>query len=138
VRRESARSLGLRARAVGARRHRAARMPRACAARREGRTDHGAARRVTTPAHLYPVGHGRTMPAMASRDDMLALIERRRAAWSARDAAALAATHAEKGVAISPAGGGLGGRAGVERVYRIWFSAFTNLRFRDEDVLVDG
>src|SRR5262245_19267453 len=77
-------------------------------------------------------------PRHPSRDEMLSLLQRRRAAWDAGDAAALAATHAEKGVAISPTGGVLEGRGEIERVYRIWFSAFTKLRFREDDVLIDG
>ena len=73
-----------------------------------------------------------------TRDDMLALLQRRRAAWDAGDAVALAATHAEKGVVISPTGGVLEGRAEIERIYRLWFSAFTGMRFREDEVLIDG
>jgi len=73
-----------------------------------------------------------------TRDEILALVEKRRAAWDARDAAALAATHADKGIAISPTGGVLEGRAEIERVYRLWFAGFANLRFRDEEMLIDG
>jgi uncharacterized protein (TIGR02246 family) len=79
------------------------------------------------------------MRAMAAtRDEMLALMQRRRAAWEAHDPAALAATHAEKGVVVSPTGGVLEGRAEIERIYRLWFSAFSNVRFVDDDVLIDG
>jgi predicted ester cyclase len=74
-----------------------------------------------------------------TREEILALVERRRAAWKARDiAAALAATHADRGIAISPTGGVLEGRAEIERVYRLWLSAFNNLRLTDEAVLIDG
>jgi uncharacterized protein (TIGR02246 family) len=74
-----------------------------------------------------------------TRDAILALVQQRRAAWDARDvAAALAATHAEKGTVVSPTGGVLEGRAEIERVYRLWFSAFSNMRFREEALLVDG
>ena len=73
-----------------------------------------------------------------TRDDILALLQRRRDAWDARDAAALAATHAEKGVVISPTGGVLEGRAEIERVYRLWLSAFTGITFAVDEVLIDG
>jgi len=73
-----------------------------------------------------------------SRDEILALLQRRRDAWDARDAAALAATHAEKGVVISPTGGVLEGRDEIERVYRLWISAFTGITFSVDEVLIDG
>ena len=73
-----------------------------------------------------------------SRDEILALLRRRRDAWDARDAAALAATHAEKGVVISPTGGVLEGRDEIERVYRLWISAFTGITFSVDEVLIDG
>jgi len=73
-----------------------------------------------------------------TRDDILALLQRRREAWDACDAAALAATHAEKGVVVSPTGGVLEGRAEIERVYRLWLSAFTGITFSVDEVLIDG
>jgi len=73
-----------------------------------------------------------------SRDEILALLRRRRDAWDERDAAALAATHAEKGVVISPTGGVLEGRDEIERVYRLWISAFTGITFSVDEVLIDG
>jgi steroid delta-isomerase-like uncharacterized protein len=72
-----------------------------------------------------------------TRDEILSLVQRRREAWNAHDAPALAATHAEKGVVISPTGGVLEGRAEIERVYRLWFSAFSDMKFREEEVVVD-
>jgi predicted ester cyclase len=73
-----------------------------------------------------------------TRGEILSLLERRQAALDAGDAAALAKTHAEKGVAISPTGGVLEGRAEIERVYRLWFSAFAGMKFVDDEVLIDG
>src|SRR3954463_9588085 len=73
-----------------------------------------------------------------SREDILALLQRRRDAWDARDAAALASTHAEKGVVVSPTGGVLEGRDEIERVYRLWLTAFTGVTFTVDDVLIDG
>jgi uncharacterized protein (TIGR02246 family) len=80
------------------------------------------------------------MRRMASegRADILSLLQRRRAAWDAHDPVALAATHAEQGVVASPTGGVLEGRTEIERIYRLWFSAFSNVRFVDDEVLIDG
>ena len=73
-----------------------------------------------------------------TREEALALIDRRNAAWAARDAAALAATHAEDGVVVSPTGGVLEGRAEIERVYRLWMTAFPDLVWEPEELLIDG
>jgi uncharacterized protein (TIGR02246 family) len=73
-----------------------------------------------------------------TRDAILALIDRRRAAWNARDAAALAATHAPNGSVSSPTGGVLEGRAEIERIYRIWLTAFPDVVFEPIDLLIDG
>jgi len=72
------------------------------------------------------------------RDEILALVKRRQAAWAARDPAALAATHAEHGTVASPTGGVLEGRAEIERIYRLWLSAFTDIVVQQDDVLIDG
>ena len=73
-----------------------------------------------------------------TRDEILALLARRNAAWAARDLAALAATHAEQCVVASPIGGVLEGRAEIERVYRLWFAAFPDIVMHQDHVLVDG
>jgi uncharacterized protein (TIGR02246 family) len=73
-----------------------------------------------------------------TREDILALVQRRHVAWDAHDAPTLAATHAEDGVVVSPSGGVLEGRDEIERNYRLWFSAFRDMKFVDEVVLVDG
>ena len=73
-----------------------------------------------------------------TRDEIVALFERREGAWRARDAAALAADHAENGVVISPTGGVLEGRAEIERIYRVWFTAFADFAFTVEDLVVEG
>jgi hypothetical protein len=39
---------------------------------------------------------------LMTREEALALVDRRNAAWAARDPAALAATHAEAGIVVSP------------------------------------
>ena len=73
-----------------------------------------------------------------TRADIMALMERRAAAWQARDAAALAATHAENGVVASPTGGVLEGRAEIERVYRLWLTAFPDAVWGPIELLIDG
>ena len=73
-----------------------------------------------------------------TREEIVALFDRREAAWQARDAAALAADHAPDGVVISPTGGVLEGRVEIERIYRVWFTAFADLVFTIEDLIVEG
>jgi steroid delta-isomerase-like uncharacterized protein len=73
-----------------------------------------------------------------TREEIMAFFTRREAAWRAHDAAALAADYASDGVVISPTGGVLEGRADIERIYSIWFTAFPDLVFASTDVLVDG
>lgn len=73
-----------------------------------------------------------------TRDDIIALMNRRAAAWAARDAKALAATHAENGVAISPTGGVLEGRDEIERVYKLMITAFPDIVMEPQELLIDG
>jgi uncharacterized protein (TIGR02246 family) len=67
-----------------------------------------------------------------------ALLARRVAAWKARDASTLASLHDASGVVVSPTGGVLEGRAEIERVYRLWFSAFPDLISHVDASLIDG
>jgi uncharacterized protein (TIGR02246 family) len=73
-----------------------------------------------------------------TRQDVEDLVSRRSAAWTARDAPALAALHARTGTVASPTGGVLEGRDDIERVYRVWFSAFPDLVYKTEDIVIDG
>ena len=73
-----------------------------------------------------------------SRDEIVALIKRREVAYTARDAGGLAATHAETGTVVSPFGGVQEGRAEIERIYRLWFSAFPDMVLHQDDLLIDG
>ena len=73
-----------------------------------------------------------------TRDQISALFTRREAAWHDHDAARLTADHAPDGIVVSPTGGVLEGRPDIERIYRVWFTAFPDLVFRNEDVIVDG
>jgi steroid delta-isomerase-like uncharacterized protein len=73
-----------------------------------------------------------------TRADILALVERRQAAWEAHDADALAQMHAPAGVVISPTGGVLEGRDEIARVYRLLFAAFPDIHWSNHDTLIDG
>jgi steroid delta-isomerase-like uncharacterized protein len=73
-----------------------------------------------------------------TREEVVALFERREGAWRTKDAAALAADHAPHGVVISPTGGVLEGRADIERIYRVWFTAFADYVFGIEDLIIEG
>ena len=72
-----------------------------------------------------------------TREEIVALFERRETAWRAKDAVALAADHAADGVVVSPTGGVLEGRAEIERIYRVWFTAFPDLTLTSEDLVID-
>ena len=73
-----------------------------------------------------------------TREEIASLFERRAEHWRHHDAAALAADHAPTCVVISPTGGVLEGRDEVERIYRIWFTAFPDLKLTPSDILIDG
>ena len=73
-----------------------------------------------------------------TRDEIVALVKRREAAWTARDPGALAATHAENGTVISPFGGVQEGRTEIDRIYRLWFSAFPDIVLHHDNLLIDG
>lgn len=73
-----------------------------------------------------------------TRDEILALMARRQAAWEVRDATALAATHAPDGTVASPTGGVLEGRAEIERIYRLWLSAFPDIVLHVDETLIEG
>ena len=73
-----------------------------------------------------------------TREQIVALFARREADWRRGDAAALAADHAADGVVVSPTGGVLEGREEIERVYRVWLTAFPDLKLTVTDLLIDG
>src|SRR5205085_4097206 len=75
---------------------------------------------------------------LMTRDQFMALLTRRAADWRSRNAEALAADHAVDGTVLSPTGGVLEGRADIERIYRLWFTAFPDLSFSISDTVVDG
>jgi predicted ester cyclase len=71
------------------------------------------------------------------RAEILALFAEREIAWRAGDAARLTSDHAPNGIVLSPTGGVLEGRTEIERIYRVWFSAFPDLVFANEDIIID-
>ena len=73
-----------------------------------------------------------------TREQIVDLFARREASWLRRDAAALAADHAVHGVVVSPTGGVLEGRDEIERVYRVWLTAFPDLALTVTDLVIDG
>ena len=72
------------------------------------------------------------------REEIDAFFARRQEAIDNLDAAALAAEYAEDCVVESPTAGTLRGRAAVEVVFRAWFDAFPDVKFRTESLVVDG
>jgi steroid delta-isomerase-like uncharacterized protein len=73
-----------------------------------------------------------------NREEIVALFARRIDAWARRDAAALAADHAEDAVSDSPMQGRLEGRRRIHDVYANWFASFPDLVFTSKEILVDG
>jgi steroid delta-isomerase-like uncharacterized protein len=74
-----------------------------------------------------------------TRDDIRDLFERRRDAINRHDAAAAAALHSPAGVLESPtAGGTVQGRLPIEQVYQAWFTAFPDLVYAHDELIVEG
>ena len=73
-----------------------------------------------------------------NREDIAALFARRVEAWARRDAAALAADHAESATADSPMQGRLEGRGRIHEVYANWFTSFPDLVFTSKALVIDG
>jgi len=73
-----------------------------------------------------------------TREEITAIFQRREVAWDEHDAIALAADHAPDSVVISPTGGVLEGRTDIERIYKVWFTAFPDLYFKERDLLIDN
>jgi len=86
----------------------------------------------TTSAPSQPVGTGMT------RDDIVALFDRRQAALENLDAGALIADYAPDCVVESPTGGTHEGRDAAQVVIQAFFDAFLDLKVRRESLLIDG
>lgn len=73
-----------------------------------------------------------------TREEIVALFTRRDQAWQRHDLEALAADHADDAIGESPMQGRLEGRARIREVYKTWLSAFPDLAFTTDDLLIDG
>ncbi len=73
-----------------------------------------------------------------TREEVVALFARRQEAWDVRDAATLAATHAEHGVVVSPMFTTVRGRADIRASYQSLFRIFPDWAYTPEHLLIDG
>jgi len=73
-----------------------------------------------------------------TRAEIVALFDRREAAWQRHDPEALAGDHRDEAIAVSPMHGRLEGRKRIREVYQTWFSAFPDLTVTTDDLIVDG
>ena len=73
-----------------------------------------------------------------TREEVIALFERRQIALDNLDAAALAADYADDCVVDSPTGGTHTGRASVQSVYEAVFEAFLDKKTRTDHLIIDG
>ena len=72
-----------------------------------------------------------------TREEIIAMFDRRRDAIDRRDAEALAADYSDDCVLISPMAGNVRGRDAVRQVYCTWFAAFPDVSSRLESLLID-
>jgi steroid delta-isomerase-like uncharacterized protein len=73
-----------------------------------------------------------------TRDEIVALFDRRTEAWNRHDAAATAAYHAEDAIGESPVQGRMIGRQRIQDGYTTWMTAFPDVKIVTDDVLVEG
>ena len=74
-----------------------------------------------------------------TREEIVALLDRRTAAWESRDVTALAGLHAGSGIVESPiAGGSVTGRPAIAQVYEALFKAFPDATVTIDELVIDG
>jgi steroid delta-isomerase-like uncharacterized protein len=73
-----------------------------------------------------------------TRQEIERIFKRREIAWKDHDAHSLALYHADNSMVISPTHGELHGRPAIEEVYTMWFTAFPDLRFTQDHLLVEN
>jgi steroid delta-isomerase-like uncharacterized protein len=73
-----------------------------------------------------------------TRDQIVALFERRQEAFDNLDAEKLAADYSLDCVIDSPMGGTHRGRAAAQTVLRAWLDAFVDMKMRTDRLLIDG
>jgi steroid delta-isomerase-like uncharacterized protein len=76
--------------------------------------------------------------ATMTRDEIIALFNRRQEAYDNLDAARLAADYGDDCIVDSPTGGTHTGRVAAEKVLRKVFDAFLDLKIRTDRLIVDG
>jgi predicted ester cyclase len=82
--------------------------------------------------HTRPDREGMT------RDEILALFDRRQKAYDDLDATRLAADYTPNAGVQSPMGGTHQGRAAIETVFQAFFDAFVDLRVTTDRLVIDG
>lgn len=71
-------------------------------------------------------------------EEIAAFFDRRTEAWARHDAEMLASDYAEDAVLHSPTVGIVIGRSAIEQVYRVWMSAFPDMRLETEELIIAG
>jgi steroid delta-isomerase-like uncharacterized protein len=74
-----------------------------------------------------------------TRDEIGAMFARRQHSWDRLDATALASDHWDDSIVESPlAGGPATGREAILKLYTTYFGAFSDLKFEQDELLIDG
>jgi steroid delta-isomerase-like uncharacterized protein len=74
-----------------------------------------------------------------TREEIIALFDRRLDAWERHDSAALTSLHAGTCIVDSPmAGGAVTGRVAIGQLYEALFKAFPDATSTPEELLIDG
>lgn len=75
---------------------------------------------------------------MVTREEISAVLGEWLEAWKSRDAVSLAAKYSEDGVYTSMLADTIRGRQAIESLYRSWFSAFPDMVFEVESLVIEG
>ena len=73
-----------------------------------------------------------------TRDEIVALFERRNADFNRHDAVAMAAYHEEDAVGESPIQGRMHGRKSIQEGYEKWLAAFPDVSMTTDDIVIEG
>jgi steroid delta-isomerase-like uncharacterized protein len=73
-----------------------------------------------------------------TRDEIVALFERRNADWNRHDPVAVAAYHEEDAVGESPIQGRMHGRQSIQDGYATWLAAFPDVMMVTDDIVIEG
>jgi len=71
-------------------------------------------------------------------EEIRALFERRAEAWARHDADVLSADYSDDAILYSPTAGTVSGLSAIERVYRVWMSAFPDLKIEHQELIIAG